>query len=422
MSIDADALVIGAGPAGASTAIRLAAAGWDVVLAEKSRYPRQKVCGECIAAGNLELLDELGIGCEFRRLAGPDLRQVGWMSAARTVVADMPPCPDGPYRYGRALGRDRLDVLLLERARSVGVRVLQPARVRTVAGGPGQFECEYEASVDRLRIAPEGRTERTLRARVVIDAHGSWERAPAFTCKATGTVTHAPRLNSDLFAFKASFRNTRVPIGFLPVLALNGGYGGMVVAEDGRTTIACCIRRDALQSWRGLAPGESAGIAIEGYLRRSCRGIRDSLENAIREGPWLSVGPVRTGVHIEARGGVLRVGNAAGETHPLVGEGIGMALQSAALLTRHLTCRSAAAFNWTRSLEVQAAYAASWKRKFAPRLRVAHAYASVAMNPALASPTGVLLRRLPKLLTVAARLAGKARAAASARTLLQELT
>ncbi len=82
--------MIGAGPAGACAAILLARAGWRVVLVEQHSYPRQKVCGECIGAGNLALIDRLGIGTEFRRLAGTDLRRVGWMSGDTTVRADLP--------------------------------------------------------------------------------------------------------------------------------------------------------------------------------------------------------------------------------------------------------------------------------------------------------------------------------------------
>jgi len=75
--IDADALVIGAGPAGASTAILLKMAGWRVVLIEKSTYPRQKVCGECLSAASLALLDQLGVGTAVRDRAGPDCIKLG---------------------------------------------------------------------------------------------------------------------------------------------------------------------------------------------------------------------------------------------------------------------------------------------------------------------------------------------------------
>ena len=122
-ALDADALVIGAGPAGASTAIRLAQEGWRVTLVEQHDYPRQKVCGECVSAGNLALIDELGCGPEFRRFAGTELRKVGWMSASDILVGEFPACVTGPYRFGRAVGRDVFDSLLLERARSMGVRI-----------------------------------------------------------------------------------------------------------------------------------------------------------------------------------------------------------------------------------------------------------------------------------------------------------
>src|SRR5947209_3853978 len=108
---DADALIIGAGPAGASCAIRMARAGWRVTLMEQSRYPRSKVCGECLGPASLQLLDELGIGDELRAVAGPEIRRVGWMTRRRTAIADMPACTWGSYRYGRALGRDTLDNL-----------------------------------------------------------------------------------------------------------------------------------------------------------------------------------------------------------------------------------------------------------------------------------------------------------------------
>ena len=75
MQASFDAIIIGAGPAGSSAAILLARAGWSVALVEKQVFPRRKVCGECIAASNLPLLDALGIGDAFDAAAGPELRE-----------------------------------------------------------------------------------------------------------------------------------------------------------------------------------------------------------------------------------------------------------------------------------------------------------------------------------------------------------
>jgi flavin-dependent dehydrogenase len=398
---DCDALVIGAGPAGTASAILLAQAGWRVIIVEQHAYPRRKVCGECIAAGNLELLDALGIGHEVRRAAGPELRRIGWMGASSTSTGDMPPCTSGPYRYGRALGRDWLDTTLLQRARSLGVIALQPARARAVGGEPGRYEC----TVDSL---PRGR--QTLRTPVVVDAHGSWERGPSTSTRERDPAARAPRKGSELFAFKANFRNSALPPGFLPVLALPGGYGGMVVADGAMMTIACCLRRDALSACRARTPQASAGAAVEAFLRGSCAGVAEALHGAHREGAWLSVGPLRPGIRIGTAGGMFRVGNAAGESHALIGEGISMALQSAALLSSLLTRTPAASIQGRAGMELHRSYAAAWRRAFAPRLRLAAMYAQVAMRPALSEPTRLLLDRWPALLRGAALLAGKASA------------
>src|SRR5450631_4096542 len=399
MNFDCDALVIGAGPAGTASAILLAQAGWRVIIVEQHAYPRRKVCGECIAAGNLELLDELGIGPDFRRVAGPELRRIGWMSASSTSTADMPPCAGGLYRYGRAVGRDWLDMKLLQRARSLGVVALQPARARAVDGVLGSYEC----IIDSLPGGP-----RTLRTPIIVDAHGSWERGPVYTTIEDAGTARAPRRSSELLAFKANYRNTTLAPGFLPVLALPGGYGGMVVADGGLTTLACCLRRDALSACRALAPQASAGAAVEAFLRRSCAGVREALQGAHREGGWLSVGPLRPGIRVGTGCGVFRVGNAAGESHALIGEGISMALQSSALLAAMLTRTPAAAIRGRFGSELHRSYAVAWRRAFAPRLRLAAIYAHVAMRPLLAEPARAMLRRWPTLLSGAALLAGKA--------------
>lgn len=410
MAAEADALVIGAGPAGASTAILLAQAGWRVMLVEQQIYPRQKVCGECLAAGSLALLDGLGVGRAVTAQAGPELQSVGWMSSSSTIVADFPACTDGPYRYGRALGRDQLDALLLGRARALGVEILQPAKVRAVRRAAARFDCEIETNDARFPPnAVPARTSRDIRVSIVIDGHGSWESGPAHSKDEPGLRARSVRRSSDLFGFKASFYQSTLPRGLLPVLSFTGGYGGMVVAEDDRLTLACCIRRDTLQECRARIPGAPAGVVIEQYLRDSCPGVRDVLDRAKHSGLWLSVGPLRPGIRIGKTQGPFLVGNAAGEAHPLIGEGINMALQSAFLLTSELLKQPVAAIDASRFREIHRDYGAAWRIAFSNRIRLAAAYAHLAMRPALSGSAAAVLRRWPPLLAEAARWAGKAR-------------
>ncbi len=403
MEREFEAIVIGGGPAGATAAALLARAGWSVALLEAKRFPRRKVCGECVAASNLPLLDALDAGA-WRGFAGPELRSVAIWRGPDRIAAPLPSRPGAGEPWGRAMGREHLDSLLLDCARAAGVRVLQPCRAHAIHGRPGKLSCEVEVG---------GRdTPLTLSAPLLIGAYGSWETPPL------GLEGRRPaRRAGELLAFKASFGNAHVPRGVLPVLSFPGGYGGMVDSGD-RTTLACCIRRETLARCRMQSRGASAGEAVERYLRLECQGVADALRAAVRLGPWLAAGPVRPAVRLRrAPTHAFLIGNAAGEAHPIIGEGISMALQSAWLLCR-LLVESGDALRTgpgaeDRQRALQARYRARWRAHFGARLHLAAGFAHAAMRPGLSSPLVALLRRAPALLTLGASLSGKTRSAVS---------
>ena len=391
-----DAVIIGAGPAGSSAAILLARAGWSVALIEKQTFPRRKVCGECIAASNLPLLDALGIGAAFEAVAGPELRKVALMHGDCQAVADLPPAAHERFRWGRALGRETLDTLLLEQARSAGAEVLQPWSVQAITGVIGDWCC-------RVR-AVDSNVEMLLHAQVMIAAYGSWDALPSARLQ-----RRLARGASDLFAFKANFRNTSLAEGLLPVLMFEGGYGGMVVADDGVTTMACCVRRDRLEAARRKLPGVRAGDVVEALLLRECGGVRAALQAAARDEPWLAAGPLDPGIRLRDDDDLLRIGNAAGEAHPIIGEGMSMALQSAWLLCALLlgTHRGPGPVDAAWLRDVGRRYAEQWRREFSPRLRLAAAFAHLAMQPACAASLAALCSAWPGLLTLGAIWSGK---------------
>ncbi|MEO8525378.1 MAG: FAD-dependent oxidoreductase [Caldimonas sp.] len=410
MNTQFDAVIIGAGPAGASAAILLARAGWSVALVERQRFPRRKVCGECIAASNLPLLNALGIGSAFARLAGAELRRVALMRGAETIFAPLPSAGSASHRYGRALGREHLDTLLANEAEAAGATMFQPWSLQAIDGAAGRF---------RLSVQPVGEAgaAMTLEAALVVAAHGSWEPLPS-----ERAVLRRTRKPSDLFAFKANFRASSIAADLLPVLSFDGGYGGMVVADDGLATLACCIREDRLDRDREAVPGERAGSVVEAILRRECAGVAEALEGASREGAWLATGPIRPGVRLGANDGIFRVGNAAGEAHPIIGEGISMAVQSAFVLASLLAPARNAAVAARSAAEVQARllheYEARWQRRFSSRLRIAAAFAHLAMRPWAARSAWPIVRAWPGLLTHGARWTGKTRCAPEAAKLV----
>jgi hypothetical protein len=219
---------------------------------------------------------------------------------------------------------------------------------------------------------------------------------------------------SNLFAFKANYRDTSLDEGLLPILSFDGGYSGMVVADGGVTTLAGCIRSDYLGAYRRASPRLRAGEVVEALLNNQCKGVRMALQGASREGAWLAVGPLDPGIRLGAVDDPFRIGNAAGEAHPIIGEGISMALQSSWLLCGHLLGtdqpQSIASKVWQH--EVGRRYAVEWRHHFASRLRLAAAFAHLAMRPVFSAPLVALARAWPAILTVGAKWGGKVRCAA----------
>lgn len=413
-----DALVIGAGPAGSTTANLLAAAGWSVAIVEKSEFPRRKVCGEFVSGAVAGLLRTLGAEAEFRASAGPEVRRVALFALDSTIVAPMPAAAHmGAGGFGRALGRERLDALLLEHAARRGARVWQPFRACDLRRSGDEYVCTLESKG----------ASRHVRAPIVIAAHGSWERGGLPTQR-----SDAGRA-SEWLAFKAHFREADLAPDLMPLLAFPGGYGGLVHSDSGRLSLSCCIRRSVLERVRRGGVGSSlesvrggtgsplesvrrgagspparAGQAVLEHIVRHCAPARACLGGAGLDAAWLGAGPIAPGIRLAPRPGIFAVGNAAGEAHPVIAEGISMAMQAAALLAAMLVEQQDAIASPRSRAEIEARYASAWRARFATRIRAANVFAQLASSSSAAAALLPLARAFPAALTLGARLSGKA--------------
>ena len=399
MQENCDAIVVGGGPSGATAAALLAQAGWRVAVVEKVPFPRRKVCGEFISETTWPLLRDLGVAGPLLKIAGPPVRRIGLYAGNVMVTAKLASTADRAQSGGgRAVGREHLDTVLLERAAAAGATIWQPFALSQFVERDGGYECT---------ILDKGtRRSRVLRSRLIVAAHGSWESGPLPTQN-----LRRPSRPSDLFGFKAHFMGSTLPSDLMPLLAFPGGYGGMVRTDAGRVSLSCCIRRDQLERCRRRSPDVRAGEAVLLHIVSSCRGVSLALAATTLDGVWLSSGPLRTGVRTFGRGGIFAVGNAAAETHPIVAEGISIAIQSATLLCEQLIAHpelrgeragSARALNGARDH-----YALAWRTNFSPRLFVAALFASVFTRPIATRIAAALVERFPQLLSEGARWSGK---------------
>jgi flavin-dependent dehydrogenase len=383
-----DALIIGGGPAGSAAAILLAKAGWRVTIVERKEFPRRKVCGEYLSATNWPLLKSLGIADAFADLAGPPVRETAIFVGDRVARAPLPRPRDSSGLWGRALSREHLDSLLVEQAARLGVQVRQPARCIRIIRAADAFRCQIQLlSGQESEEVPSG---------VVIAAHGSWDLGDLPTERQPATARPG-----DLLAFKAHFENASLPGGLMPLLSFADGYGGMAHCDGGKVSLSCCIRRGRL-GVLNREEKQSAGDAVLSHILESCPALGSVLEGATLADSWLSAGPIRPGLRRCYADGMFVVGNAAGEAHPVVAEGISMALQSAWLLTDRLI-----AGNDERT--VARGYTRAWRQSFTPRIRAASAIAHWAMRPRLVATTLPFLQTWPKLLTFGAWLSGKSK-------------
>jgi flavin-dependent dehydrogenase len=163
-----DVLIVGAGPAGSSAAIRLARRGWRVALLERSRFEAVRI-GESLTPGVQGELRALGAWSEFLAL-GP---LPCW--GTRGLWGDEQPHSHthiaSPYGCGWQVDRRAFDESLSRVAARAGVRVLLGQTLRASHWHGGSWQLRVGVSADVARANAAG-PDHTLTARVLIDATG----------------------------------------------------------------------------------------------------------------------------------------------------------------------------------------------------------------------------------------------------------
>ncbi len=304
----ADVIVVGAGPAGAATAVTLADAGRDVVVVDKARFPRDKICGDGLTAGALRLLEGLGL----------DPATVPSWQVVDDVVVRGPsghevtfPLPRGRGTYAAVARRTDLDAALVERARAAGAKVLDGHACTAAVEGD-----------DEVTVSVEGVGD--VSAGFLVAADGMWSPVR----KHLGLAT--PGYRGEWHAFRQYFTDvgpraaSELIVWFEPDLL--PGYAWSFPLPGNRANVGFGIQRGGkvgrVQDMAAIWPDILARPHVRAVLGDAARP-----ESPHRAWPI----PARIDDAVLTGRRTMFVGDAATATDPLTGEGIGQALLTGVL-------------------------------------------------------------------------------------------
>ena len=318
----ADVIIVGAGPAGSTTAYYLAQAGIDVLLLEKSRFPREKVCGDGLTPRGVRALIAMGVSVSEQDgwVRNKGLRVIG---AGRRLELAWPELSSYPG-YGLVRPRTDFDEMLARRAEQAGARLVEGLTVT------GPVLDERTGRITGVTARPEGDgDERTYSARVIVAADGNSSRL---------SVAMGLRKRDDRplgVAVRTYYRSPRSDDDYLESWLdlwdgdrLLPGYGWIFGMGDGTSNVGLGLLNTS------AAFGHTDYHAL---LRRWLKGMpaewgftEDHRTQPIR-GAALPMGFNRTPPYFN---GLLLAGDAGGMVNPFNGEGIAYAMESGEILAR----------------------------------------------------------------------------------------
>lgn len=313
-----DAVIVGAGPSGSTTAHYLAKEGFNVLLLDKFNFPRDKTCGDGLTPRALQILDDMGIL--------DTVNQVGYRSNKLELIAPkghtasaLLPKKEHLSDYLLVVPRLILDNIILERALTSGANFQAPVRVTGI-----------EQEGNTMLVQGEQRDKAiTFRARMVIHATGAntklllntglLKKMPQMVLTAR---TYYNGITSTVDAAQCRFDNVPLP-----------GYGWIFPVSDTSVNVGIGLFRGGLASrWMP----KTAHAAFNTFIQSPP--LQKLLKGARQAGPIKGF-PIRVDFARSPTFGerTMIVGEAAGLVNPVTGEGIDYGLESGKMAAEHLS-------------------------------------------------------------------------------------
>lgn len=300
-----DVIIVGAGPAGTTAAYRIAAAGHSVLLLDKKAFPREKVCGDGLIPDALRALRSLGLYDRVRE-TGHLVRQLTIMSPSGIRINIPSECV--------TLRREILDALLLERAADAGADF----RVGNVID-------VIQTDGETVSVSVEALNSR-LRARIVLLATGADVRL-------LGRLGMLRRSSPSAVALRCYVRS---PVESNELLvsfdrSIAPGYAWIFPMGGQEYNVGCGVFYQGRGSQRTNLRTAFDRFSMTPVARRL---LREGQVMTPLRGARLRAG--LSGAALGAHGRIIPIGETIGTTYPYTGEGIGKAMETAAIAARQI--------------------------------------------------------------------------------------
>ena len=317
-----DLIIVGGGPAGATATLYAARRGLKVLLLDKARFPRDKVCGDALSGKSIAILHELDLLEQVRQLPGAPIRTIVFGSPAHDEVRiEMSRHDHRDLLTGKVLPMDCfvirrqvLDAFLFGEARARATACLEDFAVQDLIFAEGR--------VCGVRGQDRSGEKREFRGRLVLGCDGF----NSIVARKTGYYQHDPR--HSLVALRCYYENIadlKDQIELHYVDEVKPGYFWIFPLENGGANVGIGMMHEHLKK-RGINLKE----ALRQVISRPPFAQRFAQARPLEEpvGWNLPVASKRRRIHGE---GFMLLGDAGGLIDPFTGEGIGNALYSARL-------------------------------------------------------------------------------------------
>ena len=358
-----DVIIIGGGLAGLCNAIHLSKFGTKVLLIEKNEYPKHKVCGEYISNEVLPYLNFLEINPFDFGAVKIDNFELSTTKNKR-IEAKLP-------LGGFGISRFQLDFVLSEKAKKNGVDILQDAVVNTLF------------NEDLFLVTTKNNN--TFSTKICI---GSFGKRSLLDIK----------MDRDFIQKKAPYLGVKIHVkGNFPenLVALHnfkGGYCGVSKVENNAINLCYITSYAAFKKHKNINDFQENIVFKNKFLKQIFKQTTTIFEKP------LSISQISFETKKPVENHMIMCGDSAGMIHPLCGNGMSMAIQSAQIASK-LILNYLKGTQTTRH-QLEKSYIRQWNKQFKWRLKAGHFIALLFRKDKIAAMLLQLIKKFPSLLPI----------------------